>query len=240
MKQDRIPFGFLDRAAILLFNLLLLILVIVIPALAIASSPGFYRRQFARTGLYSYVDESGETVYHPIRYLNGDYTLTGKFTDAQLDTIADHIIDFCFGDKESFVLVMDDVLVNGEVTDGVSLFGEEAVVHMQDVKALFRLGVVFSWVGSFVLIGLLDYIILRRAALKKLLLKYSVGFYLTLIAIAVLFCLVTVLTKEPYRSFSNQLWRNLHLVFFAFQPEKIEGSFFSDTLTQILTLDLFM
>lgn len=239
MKR-KLPFAFFDRAAIILISLLILLLSAVIPALSLASSPAFYHRQFERTGLYATVDAMGHTEYHPIHYIGGEYGRTATFTDAQLDEIADHIIDFCFGDKESFALTMDGVTINGVKEDGVQIFGEEAIVHMADVKALFTLGTVFCYVGSFVLIGLIVYVIWHRYAVRRLLLRYTLGFYLSLLSIAGLFLLVTWIFKEPHRSFTNELWRNLHLLFFAFQPEKIEGSFFSDTLTQILTLDLFM
>ena len=40
--------------------------------------------------------------------------------------------------------------------------------------------------------------------------------------------------------FADQAWTNIHHLLFPFQPEKFEGSFFNDTLTSILTLELFL
>ena len=40
--------------------------------------------------------------------------------------------------------------------------------------------------------------------------------------------------------FLDTLWRDIHHLLFMFQPEKVEGSFFNDTLTEVLTLDLFI
>ena len=39
---------------------------------------------------------------------------------------------------------------------------------------------------------------------------------------------------------ATTFWENAHHLFFPFQPEKVEGSFFNDTLTSILTLELFL
>jgi hypothetical protein len=36
------------------------------------------------------------------------------------------------------------------------------------------------------------------------------------------------------------LWTAMHHIFFPFSPDKFSGSFFNDTLTQILTIDFFM
>ena len=36
------------------------------------------------------------------------------------------------------------------------------------------------------------------------------------------------------------MWGDVHYLLFPFQPDKIEGSFFNDILTEILTVDLFV
>ena len=40
--------------------------------------------------------------------------------------------------------------------------------------------------------------------------------------------------------FLDTLWRDIHHLLFMFQPDKVEGSFFNDTLTEVLTLELFI
>ena len=50
----------LDRAAILLLNLFLLLVSITIPAISVAATPAFYEKQFEKTGIYATLDENGE------------------------------------------------------------------------------------------------------------------------------------------------------------------------------------
>lgn len=40
--------------------------------------------------------------------------------------------------------------------------------------------------------------------------------------------------------FLSSFWTVAHYLFFPFRPDKVAGSFFNDTLTMILTLELFM
>lgn len=60
-----------DRIAIVLFNLFLLLVSILTPAIVIASSPAFYREQFERTGVYATVNENGEEERKIIPYVGG-------------------------------------------------------------------------------------------------------------------------------------------------------------------------
>lgn len=224
----------LDRIMTWLLCLSLLIAAIVAPALLLARSPAYYRTQFESTGIYA-----KDGVPRAIRYVGGHGQHTAHFTDAQLDAIAAHIIDFLFGDTEDFALTMDGVSLNGEVQDGVAVFGEEAVTHMEDVRVLMRAAGVAAQVAICLLPLLLLYLLLRRRECGRGFFRWVVSFFTAVLLAVGGFCLVTYRTagKTP---FPDAAWRNIHYLLFPFQPEKVAGSFFNDTLTQILTLDLFM
>lgn len=236
----------LDRLSILLFNLCLVLLAVLLPVLAVASSPAYYEARFHETGIYSTVQD-GVTYRKLIRYVGGDRTQSATFTDEQIDEIINHMVAFFFGKKANFALTMDGVFLNGEMQDDVQIFGEVACKHMQDVKDLFRLLMVVSAVALLLLIGCIVYFCKRPKRFTSLLYKYSLGFYLFFVGFILLFCVWTLFTlpqmdtlSETLSLFPDMLWTNMHQIFFLFSPEDISGSFFNDTVTMILTLDFFM
>ena len=228
----------LDRAIIILINLAIIIATAVGPALLLASSPSYYRTQFEKNGIYAEEGDDGSVRYHPIYYVGGEYGKYAYFTDEQLDTIANHIIDFLFGDTESFELVMDGVNVNREMRDGVRIFGDEAVTHMDDVKSLMQLGKWASILSVILLPFLILYVIMRRRNIGGVALKYTLLFFGALLLLLGGLCLISLINSHG--DFFSTFWEYAHYLFFPFDPEKVQGSFFNDTLTMILTLDLFM
>ena len=228
----------LYRTAVLLVNLCLLTVFIIGPALHLAASPGYYETQFERTGIYATVTPEGEEVRTPIHYIGGKGRSVACFTDGQLDAIAAHIIDFLFGDTEDFTLVLDGVELNGEVTDGVSVFGEEAVTHMQDVKVLMTTARYAVLLALCLLPLLLLFLLLGAREHGRRALWGTLIFYGVLLLAAGGFCLFALRGSpgDPASAF----WEAAHHLFFPFQPEKVAGSFFNDALTSILTLELFM
>ncbi len=230
----------LDRISILVFNLCLLLSTIIIPALILASSPAYYHSQFEKNGIYGEVTEDGDILGKRIYHISGSRYDYAVFTDDQIDMIVDHTVDFLFGDKESFALEMDAVYMNGEgYRDGVNIFGETAVLHMQDVKDLMRFALIGSIICAILAAGLLIMFILRSRAIGKFALKYTLLFYGAIFAFAFIFCFVTFL-KSGAEDFIFDLWGNIHYLLFPFQPEKYANSFFNDTLTEILTVELFI
>lgn len=227
-----------DRAVIILINLAIIIAAAVGPALLLASSPSYYRTQFEKNGLYAEEDADGNLKPHPVYFVGGEYGKYAYFTDAQLNTIADHIIDFLFGDTESFELIMDGVNLNGETEDGVSVFGEEAVTHMDDVKSLMNLGKWASILSILFLPFMILYVVLRKREIGKLAFKYTLLFFGALLLLLGGLCAVSLINSHG--DFFSAFWQYAHYLFFPFNPEKVQGSFFNDTLTMILTLDLFM
>ncbi len=233
--------AFFDRIAIVLFNLFLLLLSILIPAVSIAASPAFYQAQFEKTGIYASVDSSGNKIRKTIRYIDGNPMNRAQFSDEQLNEIIQHIVDYLFTDKESFALEMDGVYLNGSLQDNVSVFGEVACKHMVDVKDLFSLVVVVTIVMSVLTLGLGGYLIWRRKQVAPLLIKYSLIFYGIFFALVGVFCgWVAIDAAANKTAFADQMWTNIHHLFFPFQAEEFAGSFFNDTLTCILTLDFFL
>ena len=229
----------LDRLATLLLCLSLFFAAIVAPALLIAKSPAYYHRQFERTGIYATTDQNGERVPTSIRFVGGNPRNTAQFTDAQLDAIAAHIVDFLFGDTEDFALTLDGVVLNGETCDGVAVFGEEAIIHMNDVRILMRTAGVAAQVALCLLPLLFFYLILRRRACGRGFFRWVIGFLSAVLLAVGGFCAFTYHKAKGF-SFGDVAWRYIHYVLFPFQPEKVAGSFFNDTLTSILTLDLFL
>lgn len=227
-----------------LFNLCLLLSVAVGSVFAIASSPTYYYEQFEKTGIYAQVDENGVKKPKLIRYIDGDSTKAARFTDEQLNELIEHIIQYLFTDEKSFELVMDDVNLNGVQTDGVSVFGEIAVVHMADVKGLLgALGAVALVCGVLGVLLLVYFIVCASKGKGGGFLKATLLFYGTFVGLIALFCLFTLaqtlLLGVDLQYYVSMLWRNFHFIIFP-DPDKALGSFFNDTLTMILSLDLFM
>ncbi len=230
-----------DRLAIVIFNLFLLLLSITLPAVCIAASPAFYQAQFEKTGIYASVDTQGNESKKIVRWIDGKATQYAQFSDEQLDQIIDHIVSYLFTDQESFALEMDGVLLNGKMQNDVSIFGEVACKHMVDVKDLFSLVVVVTIIIGVLLLGLGAYLIWRKKHVAPLLLKYSLIFYGIFFALVGAFCgWVAIDAAANKTAFADQMWTNIHHLFFPFQAEEFAGSFFNDTLTSILTLDFFL
>ena len=236
----------LDRFLIILFNICLLIVGIWISAIPIAKSKLYYKVQFKVNEIYSHENENGEIVKKDFYFLGGEYK-EAKFTDEQLDVMIEHIIDFLFGNKEDFTLVLDQVEVEGVIKDNVSIFGEKAVTHMRDVKNLFIAYQIISVIAFLVLIAILAYLILRLGQVRKILYKYTFIYYFIFTTALAIFFLVTVIhTIREYsgnfdlETYFYTMWGDVHYLLFPFQPDKIEGSFFNDILTEILTVELFV
>ena len=234
----------LDRVFAFLFNLCLLLATAVGAVFAIASSPTYYYEQFEATGVYAQIDENGVETPRTIPYIGGDSKKWARFTDEQLNELIDHIIDYLFTDKESFELVMDNVNLNGVETDGVSIFSETAVVHMKDVKGLLQtLGTVALILGISGAAMLVYFIVRAVKGEGGRLLKFTLIFYGTFVGLIGIFCLFTLIQTLvlgiDLQYYLTMLWRNFHFIIFP-NPEQAMGSFFNDTLTMILTLDLFM
>ncbi len=234
----------LDRILAFVFNACLLLAVAVGSVFAIASSPQYYYDQFEATGVYATVDENGVETPKVIRYIGGDKTQFARFTDEQLNEIIEHIISYLFTDQESFVLVMDGVNLNNVEQDGVNIFGDVAVTHMEDVKVLLGILGAVALICGIAGGAMIVYFILRickGASLK--LLSSTLIFYGVFVGLLVAFCVVTLVQTLSMglgsEYFLSMAWRNFHFIIFP-NPEQAMGSFFNDTLTMILSLDLFM
>lgn len=236
----------LDKFLIVLFNILLLLVAVWISAVPVAKNKKYYENQFEKNQIYSYVNENGLEVVRRFKYLDGTYGKTTYFTNEQLDLIIEHIIDYLFNGKDSFELHLDQVLVDGEYLDDVSIFGEVAVTHMKDVKVLFTAFRIISLISLVGMIAIFVYFLKRLKTIKKDLLNVTLIFYGSILLIAGIFLLIVYLHMKkdniPITSdwFLDTLWRDIHHILFMFQPEKVEGSFFNDILTEVLTLDLFI
>lgn len=233
-----------DRILAFLFSFCLLLSVAIGSVFAIASSPAYYYEQFEATGVYATVDENGVKTPKLIQYIGGDSEKCARFTDEQLNEIINHIITYLFTDAESFELVMDDVDLNGVQTDDVNIFGDTAVVHMEDVKGLLQtlgtIALICGISGAFMLV----YFIVRAVKKKGgVLLKYTLIFYGTFVGLIGAFCLYTLIQTLSFglelKDYLSMIWKNFHFIIFP-NPEQAMGSFFNDTLTVILSLDLFM
>lgn len=249
MKKETVM-KILDRVLALLFNACLLFSVAVGSVFAIASSPQYYYDQFEATGVYATVNEEGEEVPKIIPYIGGDNKTFACFTDEQLNELIDHIIGYLFTDMESFALVMDDVTLytaNNPVwtkTDGVNIFSDVAVSHMADVKGLLQtLGTVALVMGIAGACMLAYFIVRAVKGQGGVLFKYTFIFYGTFVGLIGAFCLFTCIQMRVeeilMEYYLDMIWRNFHFIIFP-NPEQATGSFFNDTLTMILSLDLFM
>lgn len=227
------------KFGVVLFNICLIIWAIVLPALAMASNESYYHAQFRKNGIYATKNEDGEKEASTVYYIGGDFESYAEFTDEQLDEIVEHIVDYLFRGKASFRLTMDSVMLNDALCDGVNIFGDVAVMHMKDVKILMN-SALWIAIASFVIcILLLVLFILNRKEVSSFILKYTLSFYGVLFGLVTIFLIWTLFFTGEY-GFLDAMWINMHYLFFPFQPEKINGSSFNDTLTHLLTLELFV
>lgn len=235
----------LDKLLIVLFNICLIIVAIWISAVPIAKSKSYYQKQFTKNEIYAHYEDD-ELVQTKFYYIGGTIYNTTYFTDEQLDTIIEHIIDYLFKGKDTFELKMDNVKINGKYRDNVNVFGEVAVTHMKDVKVLFTVYRIIAAIALAGMIAMIFYFIKRIKYVKKSLLSVTLIFYGTIFLLIGIFLLVVFIHMKqdgvPLQMdwFLDTLWRDIHYLLFMFQPEKVEGSFFNDILTEVLTLDLFI
>lgn len=161
------------------------------------------------------------------------------FTDEQLDVIIEHVINYLFGDVETFELKMNNVnTLSVGIKDGVDVFGHLAVEHMKDVKNLINKIILINvFCFIFTLFGLI-YFICRRKNIDNVLVRYSFIFYTAIAFFILLFCVWTSLTSSG--NFAWTAWENLHYLFFPFQKDKFIGSIFNDALTNLLSIELFL
>jgi hypothetical protein len=235
----------LNRFLIILFNICLLAVTLAAPALSMMASRTYYHEQFEKTGIYAQVDEDGNETRTVIRFIGGESGQNATFSDEQLDVIADHIITYLFSDKESFQLVMDDVMLNGVETDGVAIFGPVAVTHMEDVRNLVRFCKTAAIIAGVMMVAIGVYLVWKLKKTGRMILKTSLIFFAVVIGLIVLFCgwaaVATMLSGGfTMDGFLSTLWTNVHYLLFPFQGDKFANSFMNDPLTEILTLDLFM
>ena len=150
-----------ETILVVIFNIALLFSAIALPALSLATSKTFYEWGFRRTGIYSSMDEDGKIHKFRVDYIGGDEDISAVFEDGQIDLISSHIIDFMSGEAESFDLVLDGVYIVGEgECDGVHVFGEEAIAHMEDVRGLVKAAEVLSVISLIILVlGIIVYLI---------------------------------------------------------------------------------
>ncbi|MBR6517972.1 MAG: DUF1461 domain-containing protein [Bacilli bacterium] len=226
-----------NNILVLICNFCLFFCSIFTAIILIASSKPYFKTSFKMLGYY----EEGYIVFD----IGGKWNQSAKFTEAQFDEICDHIVDYMFTGKETFALEMDNVYLNDEFVDNVSIFGEKAVVHMRDVKVAVITISIIALVLLVVFVLSLVYIIKHRNEFKHILLKYSIYFYLGILGLFIIIALsafVKMFFDTGYISFTyymDYLWEVLHYIFFIFNQEKIEGSAFNDTLTSLLSIEFF-
>lgn len=225
------------RISVILFTLSLVLIAVLAPITIIATRDVYYVNQFKKIGLYP---SDGETVL--VRYVGGKSENTAELTQEQMDVIIAHITAFMSNKKDSFALKMDGVMLNGTKTDGVEIFGEEAVTHMADVVPAFAWANVGLLLCSTVALVCGIYMLFKKSEVRPFIFKYSMGVVIGIFSAAALF-LGTVLIihlSKGGATYFDTLWEILHHVFFPFSPDKFSGSFFNDTLTMLLNSEFFM
>ncbi len=229
-----------EISLIILFNIALLFSAIAIPALSLSTSKDFYRWGLEKTGVYSTISEDGKTHKFKVDFIGGDEDTAAIFEDYQIDIISEHIINFMAGENESFLLVLDDVYIVGEGRcDGVAIFGEDAIRHMEDVRGLVEAAKILSVISVLILIsGIITYLIfIKRLSLSPN--KISLIFYSAILSLCALFLLWSYIGRGQ-KPFLLSLWQNLHYILFPFQTGKVEGSVLRDALSVILSTEFFI
>lgn len=230
-----------NKITVITFTLCLLISSITLPAITMGTTESFYKHQLKECNIYP---EPDKPTY--VNYIGGSSYQSAILTPEQFDEISKHISSFLSNKKDTFELTLDNVTLNGRSTNGVSIFGEEAVTHMDDVKGLFNTVKHIALVCTALLILSAIWMIYKRKEIKNYLFKYSLITIAIIICLTILFLLAVLFkTLTSYSVFNidnfvSELWSYLHYIFFPFDQSKFSGSFFNDTLTSILTLDFFM
>ncbi len=226
---------------VIVFNIALLFSLIAIPALLLSTSTQFYEWGLRETGIYSHEDENGKIKKFKVDYIGGSEDMSAIFEDDEIDIIRDHIIDFMSGEKESFLLILNGVHIVGVgKVDGVQIFGNEAISHMEDVISLVRVARILSVISAAtVIVGIVCYIIFTRR-LSVSVHKISLIFYSALLIICALFVFYSYAVRAEGVPFLLNLWQNLHYVIFPFQESKVEGSVLFDALAVILSTEFFI
>lgn len=230
----------LDRITVIMFTLALIIVSVLIPVRVIASRDVYYLNQFEKLGITQ--GENGVTSLDHIGGKNGN---SADFTYDQIKDIVSHITLFMRGEKQSFELKMDGVIFNGSLADGVEIFGDEAVTHMEVVRELFfDLKATLIICGGIIFFCAL-YMLLRKSTVRKVIYRCSLATTLSFFGLLLLFFGVVFFISLfgggfSFDSFLSDLWTYMHHLFFPASESAFSGSFFNDTLTSLLTVDFFM
>ena len=230
----------LDLFSIIILNLAIIWFVMIASVGVISSSPRIYREVLREAGVYSTVTESGKTRYRIIDYIGGDVNKSALLTDGQLDLIVEHITDYLYTDMESFDLKLDGVynLESEKYEDGVSIFGEQAIRHMEFVRELLHAALI-SLIPVGILMLALIIIMIKRADPKQAL-KYTGITYALIAAFAAVFCAWAYISRGRGESFFYSLWGKMHYLMFPFSDEAFLSSFLLDALVCILTTEFFL
>ena len=232
---------FTEVLTVIIFNVCLLLISVIAPALFAASSERFFEKAFDECEMYAVIDSDGIEQRRIIYYVGGNENVAITLSDSQLNEVATHISDYLFDKKDSFALSLDHVYIIGAgLYDDVSLFGDKAIAHMEDVKELISAAKCTLIICTFAAVPLIAFFIARRKRMSKLLFRYSLRFYGAMLFFAVVFVIVALITATAKIPFALRLWKNLHYVIFPFQSKKISASELSDALTCILTTDFFI
>ncbi len=231
----------LDKIVVIAFVVCLLLCSIIVPINIIATSESYYVNQFEKCNIFP-DENSTKTIYH----IGGTNLSKTALTKSQILEIVEHITQYLSYEKESFELDMDKINVDGKVMDNVSIFGGQAVAHMEDVRHLFKLLQIISYVAVVVIVAGCVYMFVRRKSIKNVIFSYSLYAVLGIFAILLLIFAVIVIRyfanggAASSVGFFDSLWTDMHHIFFPLSREKFGGSFFDDTLTELLTVDFFM
>ena len=230
----------LDLFSIIILNLAIIWFVTVASIGIISSSPRIYKEVLREAGVYSTVTEGGRTKYRIIDCIGGDVNKSALLTDGQLDDIVEHITDYLYTDMESFELKLDGVynVDTKKYEDGVSIFGKQAVEHMEFVRELLHAALI-SLIPVGILLVALIIIMIKRADPKQTL-KYTGITYALIAAFAAVFCGWAYISRGRGESFFYSLWGKMHYLMFPFNDEAFASSFLLDALVYILTTEFFL
>lgn len=230
----------LDRITVVFFTLALIIVSLLIPAQVIASRDVYFLNQFEKLGI-----TQGENGVTPLKFIGGNGGNSADFTYGQIKDIASHITSFMRGEKQSFELTLDGVMLNGSPTDRVEIFGEDAVTHMAVVRELFNDLKVTLALCIGIIIFCAWYMIWRKASVRKVIYRCSLATTLSVFGVLLLFFGVILIKSLldnglSFESFFYDLWTHMHYLFFPASQSAFNGSFFNDTLTYLLTVEFFI
>lgn len=219
--------NFLDVVVIIFVNIAVIVMGIWLSVIPIAKNKNYYVKRFSQNEVAINIIEE---------------RFPGADVDEVIDKVASINIDYFFGDATEY-----QVEING-----VKLFNEYEVRHMEDVMDLFVVGQSLAVIILMLLIASIFYLGIRFKNIRYKLVITTIGFYIGVLLLILLFILWSYNTYQndefkDYNNFFIYAFINFHKIIFFYDYDKYllatsQGPYNGVlwTMTRFLNSEFFM